>query len=358
MSALVGGTYSTNGPAASPSTSKSSLVSQPAVVVSGISSPTLTASYPVRSAVQDLSTLTTPSFTPATGEIIVLKAIAEDFSMPLGTPTASGGGIAWTKQVENSTSKSYQSLWTGTVTVGGSAITVSVPTASANNSYHSMVVERWTGAALGGTPNSVLLSGSGAPSTTITTVQINSVVSWMNGDWAAVAPGVPAYRSGAVQEFIDDRSTVNYVGYYATQTTAALGVQTIGMTAPSTQNYALMAIEIQGVAGSQPPVASAGSPQTVASQAVVTLAGSGTNSPTSYAWTQTSGTAVTLSSLTVAAPTFTAPADPAGQTLIFSLTATNANGTSAASTVTITVTPQTEWIYYAGSWQPTKSVLL
>lgn len=97
------------------------------------------------------------------------------------------------------------------------------------------------------------------------------------------------------------------------------------------------------------PVASAGSPQTVASQALVTLTGSGTNSPTSYSWTQTAGTAVTLSSSTAASPTFTAPADPAGQSLIFSLTATNANGTSPASTVTITVTPHTNWIAYGAA---------
>ena len=358
MSALVGGTYSTNGLAASLSTSRSSLVSQPAVA-SAFSLPTLTASYFTRSATQDLTTLTTPSFIPAVGELLIVKAIAEDQSMIMGAPTATGGGITWTKQIENVGSLCYEVLYSGTVTIGGSAITVSMANHPTLNSYHSMVVERWTGAVLAAAPATVNLSNSGAPSQVITTVQANSVVTWMVGDWAAIAPGTPVYRSPAVQNGFDDRSTVNYVGYYATQPAAVAGTRTLGLTSPSAgMNSFLLGIEIQGVAGNQPPMASAGSPQTVASQALVTLTGSGTNSPTSYAWTQTSGTAVTLSSLTVAAPTFTAPADPAGQTLIFSLTATNANGTSAASTVTITVTPQTEWIYYAGSWQPTKSVLL
>ena len=60
-----------------------------------------------------------------------------------------------------------------------------------------------------------------------------------------------------------------------------------------------------------PPVASAGPNQTVDAATVVTLNGSGSNDPdgsiASYAWTQTAGSAVTLSSGTVAQPTFTAP---------------------------------------------------
>ncbi len=56
----------------------------------------------------------------------------------------------------------------------------------------------------------------------------------------------------------------------------------------------------------------------------------------SYTWSQTAGTAVTLSSATVSQPTFTAPAT--SSTLTFSLTVTDNRGaSSAASTVNITV---------------------
>jgi hypothetical protein len=75
-------------------------------------------------------------------------------------------------------------------------------------------------------------------------------------------------------------------------------------------------------------------------QAAVVLDGSkshdnvaGAPAPT-FIWQQTSGTAVTLSSTTVAAPTFTAPA-VAGD-LVFQLTVTGAQGTDSAS-VTVTV---------------------
>lgn len=93
-----------------------------------------------------------------------------------------------------------------------------------------------------------------------------------------------------------------------------------------------------------PPVASAGPNQTVDAATVVTLNGSGSNDPdgtiASYAWTQTAGSAVTLSSGTAAQPTFTAPGVAVATTLTFSLTVTDNRGaTSPAATVSITVNP-------------------
>jgi hypothetical protein len=93
-----------------------------------------------------------------------------------------------------------------------------------------------------------------------------------------------------------------------------------------------------------PPIASAGPNQTVDAATVVTLNGSGSNDPdgsiASYAWTQTAGSAVTLSSGTAAQPTFTAPGVAAATTLSFSLTVTDNRGaTSPAATVNITVNP-------------------
>src|SRR5690349_15303098 len=75
-------------------------------------------------------------------------------------------------------------------------------------------------------------------------------------------------------------------------------------------------------------------------QAPVTLDGSKSHDnvagapPLTFLWQQTSGTSVTLSSTSVAAPTFTAP--PAADDLTFKLTVTGAQGTDSAS-VTVTV---------------------
>jgi hypothetical protein len=93
------------------------------------------------------------------------------------------------------------------------------------------------------------------------------------------------------------------------------------------------------VAAVDTPIANAGPGQSVASAAAVTLNGSGSSdpkgAPLTYAWTQTAGPTVTLSSASAVKPTFTAPTGPA--TLTFSLTVSNSTTSGAPSTVTITV---------------------
>lgn len=96
-----------------------------------------------------------------------------------------------------------------------------------------------------------------------------------------------------------------------------------------------------GSSSNTAPTANAGSDQSVAAGAAVTLAGSGTDSDgsiASYAWTQTAGSSVTLSSTSIAGPTFTAPVASSSSSLTFSLTVTdNQGGTSTADTVTVNV---------------------
>jgi hypothetical protein len=75
----------------------------------------------------------------------------------------------------------------------------------------------------------------------------------------------------------------------------------------------------------QPPVAHAGEDQTVPEGSAVTLHGGASfdpdNDPLTYAWTQTAGTAVSLSDPSAVEPSFTAPlTGPAGETLVFTLT--------------------------------------
>ena len=109
----------------------------------------------------------------------------------------------------------------------------------------------------------------------------------------------------------------------------------------------LLALACGGMsAPAQPPVASAGPDQAVASGALVTLDGSASADPAgipiSYLWTQVLGTAATLSSATAIKPTLTAPTVATGQPavrLAFSLTVTSGNGISAPASVSVTVSP-------------------
>lgn len=92
----------------------------------------------------------------------------------------------------------------------------------------------------------------------------------------------------------------------------------------------------------QPPVADAGSDQTVPAGALVFLNGSASSDPEgdpiSYQWVQTGGASVILSDTTVVAPTFTAPTDSAAdEVLSFSLTVSDGQNASAPSLVYVTV---------------------
>ncbi|HSX04876.1 MAG TPA: PKD domain-containing protein [Candidatus Saccharimonadales bacterium] len=106
----------------------------------------------------------------------------------------------------------------------------------------------------------------------------------------------------------------------------------------------------------QPPIVDAGSSQTVLPGDTVTLDGTVSMDPdgtiSTYAWSQVTGTTVTLSSSSVAQPTFTAPYLSNGDTLVFHLIVTDNGGvTSQAGSVTITVQAANEFALKSGSWQ-------
>lgn len=223
--------------------------------------PTLTASYFVESPAApggsgDTLTLVTPSFSPAANEIIVVKAQTWDKATASGTP--SGGSLTYTQRVTIAPAvfATYGTIFTastGGSPPGSMTVTLSAP---AGNSYHSMVVERWSSAQLAASPatSSGNYSGASAPSLTITTAANNSVVSWLNGDAQSVSPAGATYLSSATQDGLANGSgAANSVQYYAYQSAATAGSQTYGMSAPNTQKWAMAAIEIQDAGGTAAP---------------------------------------------------------------------------------------------------------
>ena len=111
----------------------------------------------------------------------------------------------------------------------------------------------------------------------------------------------------------------------------------ISSVASTTHNVGLAEFEAWGKGAPQLPIARAGADQSVGANSVVTLDASTSSDPEgaalTYSWAQTAGTAVVLSSTTVAKPTFTA----AGVgTYTFRLTVSDGTLT-ATDDITITV---------------------
>jgi hypothetical protein len=219
--------------------------------------PTLVNSYFAQSSTGgDSSTLSTPSFTPSDGEVIVVKAATWDTGTPSGTP--SGGGLVYTRRSTAAPGgfAGYCTIFTAVVSgaPGSMSVTLSAP---AGSCYHSMTVERWSGAQVAGSPatNSTIHGVGSPPSVTITTTADNSIVTWANVDENSSDPAGRAYLSSAIEDGLaDGHTSVSSVHYFAYQTAATAGSQTIGMSTPSNQTWTITGIEILAA----PPASSPG----------------------------------------------------------------------------------------------------
>lgn len=155
-------------------------------------------------------------------------------------------------------------------------------------------------------------------------------------------------------------TTQTHLGSEAISAAGATGTRTVTM-APQSTTVGQMFI-LNAAATNAAPTANAGTDQTdIEPRTTVTLDGTGSTDSdgtiAAYAWTQTAGTTVTLSSATAAQPTFTAPLTLAGETLTFSLVVTDDDGaTSSADTVNVTVLPASAAVWDGSAWQPRQEV--
>jgi hypothetical protein len=219
------------------------------------------------------------------------------------------------------------------------------------SSAHALAV---SGAATIGDPveaiNHAGGSGTTFANTTVSTLS-TPLLAWIGRNDEPASGHTPPSGFTEVQD--RDCSTVAYRQPASAGTQVASGGAYSGSAGPLHS----VLVAIKGGTSTPPPtnrapVAEAGPAQNVSTGSTVTLDGSGSTDPDgdplTYAWAQTAGPAVTLSSASAVRPTFTAPAT--ASTLTFALTVGDGQATATDSvTVTVTAPPPTNAPTYRSS---------
>lgn len=232
-------------------------------------------------------------------------------------------------------------LTAGDITAGGQTFTFSA-TARA-----SLVLEVYSGAVTVGT-----LVGNSQQTTgpTVVTVGTNAhVVTFFDNTVASGTPNSLSFTTGTTDASVKTNilsggspsgSQLGLIcGRIATTTPGSYSTGNVN-GASGSATYQGVSFEVNAPTTNTAPTSNAGPDQSgVTAGSTVMLDGTGSSDPEgdtlSYAWTQTSGPAVALSSPTAAQPTFTAPPSA---TLVFSLTVTDSHGLADSTPATVTIT--------------------
>jgi hypothetical protein len=199
------------------------------------------------------------------GDLIVVKAVAENAGTTFSTPTATGlaTASAFTLEATQPTGTPgaldpRAQLWTATITSVSGGTSFGVDLGSNFSDWYGFRVEVWRDSDGFGT----VFGASGdnsAPSATASTTQANSAITYVSTDWNALDGASRTYRTsdaGTFTEelyFHDSSYYTNYAGYHANA--GAAGSKTIGLSAPGGQRWALVGIEIKGTTSGTPQTA-------------------------------------------------------------------------------------------------------
>lgn len=220
--------------------------------------PTLvTTPYYVQESPQGTAAITTPSFTPSNGEVIVVKLATWDTATAMGAPT--GGSQTYTSRVINAPGGFNEWVGIYTAVISGSPGSMTISSTPAASARCSMVVERWSSAQLAATPVTNSSNGiGGAAASSITPSAGTSVISWVAGDAQSVDPATRAYLASATQDGLrDDHVGANGCDYFAYQSSTGTSSQSYGLSAPTGMTWVIAAIEVQdsgGGAAAVPPI--------------------------------------------------------------------------------------------------------
>lgn len=191
------------------------------------------------------------TWTPTTGNILVAIAMSED----AGTTIAISGGPTWTL-AQSHTVASNCTCYIWTATAGSGSITPTfTPGGSNGNQVFGANVLEFSGSDGVGASNKAQTTG--APSLSVTTLQDNSAIVVANADYLATDGTSRTWRtvnsitpsSGGGTEPTYFRSSANYTVYAAYYSDAGTaGAKTVGLSAPTGQQYSIIGVEVKGAA--------------------------------------------------------------------------------------------------------------
>jgi hypothetical protein len=193
----------------------------------------------------------TASVTVSPGDGLVVIGVTEDSSTTLGTPT--GGGLTYANpQSINISNNCSVYAWTAT-SATAQTFSVSVSAAGNASNHWGMNVLQFSATAGFGASNKA--NSTGAPSLALTTQRDNSAIVVVSGDWVVVDGSARTWDTSAAafseQTYnLDSSHYTVYGGFYPS--VGALGSKTVGLTAPTGQTFAIIAVEVFGSAG--PPL--------------------------------------------------------------------------------------------------------
>jgi hypothetical protein len=216
-----------------------------------------------------VATLTTASFTPPSGSLLVVTYIACNDSGLQTSPTNTGGTVSWdaTAKATNSSAHTGVSIWLGTVT-SSAAMTVTANRASHNSWGFGCAVITGQAATQNGATQPASAASGGTITDTITSlVGANSLVlAPISVNTNNFTPTIPAGQSDVWNGntyILHDTSNFasGWIQYLTGMNLAAGASATINDTAPTSVEFSMAMLEI--LAASAGPTNPAIGPQII-----------------------------------------------------------------------------------------------
>jgi len=193
------------------------------------------------------STISSPALSTAMPNELLVAFIASDGPSTGGTQritAVTGGGLTWTLRARANTQAGTAEIWSAPAPAV--ATNVIVTATRATGSYQGMMtVAAFQGASL--TVNGAVATAnatSGAPRVTVTTTQANSIVWGVGDDWDHAVSRTVSAGQTKQSEYLAPADDTFWVQYLTAPTAAAGVTATLSCSAPTSDRWNLVAIEI------------------------------------------------------------------------------------------------------------------